>query len=84
MKNLLIYIDIQRHSVPGGDVYEQVTQEIHRIQQDTNNTQIANLIGEIKILKTITKENADISFKNASSANRMVKWAIIAAVINLY
>ncbi len=63
-------IEIQRNSVPGGDIYEQTTQEINRIQQDTNNIQIAKLIDETRTLKEITEKNA-----------RSGKWLSIIAIV---
>lgn len=74
-------IEIQRNSVVDGDIYKAVTFEIQRIQQDTNNTQIANLIGEIKKLKNIAESNASDSKRDASSSKRLSRIAIWIAVI---
>jgi hypothetical protein len=66
-------IEIQRNSVVGGDVYKAVTFEIQRIQQDTNNIQIAKLIGEIQKLKDVASENSD-------SSKRFATWSLTIAV----
>ncbi|MGB3921800.1 MAG: hypothetical protein WBL19_00760 [Minisyncoccia bacterium] len=70
-------IDTQRSSIPGGEVYEQVTQAIHRIQQDTNNTQIAKLINEVGKLKEITEED----FKTTKKENKLAKTISIFAIL---
>lgn len=67
-------VEIQRNSVVDGDIYKAVTFEIQRIQQDTNNIQIANLIGEIQKLKSIASENSD-------SSKRFATWSLVIAII---
>lgn len=76
-------LDIQRNSVVDGEVYKAVTFEIQRVQQDTNNKQIADLIGEVKKLKDITDSNAKDSVQNAKSSNRLAKIAIWIAIISV-
>ncbi|MCX6786225.1 MAG: hypothetical protein NTU85_00120 [Candidatus Kaiserbacteria bacterium] len=76
-------LETQKNSVVGGDVHEAVTLEIQRIQQDTNNIQIAKLIGEIKKLKEITDKNAKISTESAQSSNKLSKVAIWIAIAML-
>lgn len=68
--------ELRRNSVPGGEVFEQVTKEIERIQQDTNNIQIAKLIGEVTELKNIANDNAQ-------SSNKLATRAIVIAVIGI-
>jgi hypothetical protein len=75
-KNYRELIETQQKSIPGGNVYEQVTQAINRIQQDTNNTQIANLIGEVQKLKDISSENSNSSKQFAISS----RWISIVAI----
>jgi len=77
-------LEIQKNSVVGGDVHQAVTLEIQRIQQDTNNIQIANLISEIKELKDITAKNALISDQNTQSSNKLGRIAIYIAVATLF
>jgi hypothetical protein len=73
--------EIRHSSIPGSDVYQQVVEEIHRIQQDTNNTQVANLINEIKVLKNITEKSAETSKRNAKSDSNLAHKAIFISVI---
>lgn len=68
--------EIRHQSIPGSDVWQQVTEEIQRIQQDTNNTQIASLIDETQKLKDIALENSDSSKQFAVST----RWLSIAAI----
>lgn len=70
-------LEIQKNSVVGGDVHQAVTLEIQRIQQDTNNIQIAKLIGEVRKLKDIASENSDSSKLFAISS----RWISIAAIV---
>ncbi len=77
-------VELRKQSVPGGDVYEQLTQEINRIQQDTNNVQIAKLIEETKILKGITERNATTSENYPRKANWLAIIAIVIALIALF
>ncbi|MEK7499512.1 MAG: hypothetical protein AAB649_02810, partial [Patescibacteria group bacterium] len=75
---------IQKNSVVGGEVHQAVTLEIQRIQQDTNNKQIAVLIGEVQKLKDITDRIAQASDQSAVSSNRLSKiaiWIAVAALI---
>src|SRR3990167_3808484 len=74
-------LETQRTSVVGGDIYHAVTFEIQRIQQDTNNTQIANLISEIQKLKDITSENSESSKRFAISSRIISIAAIIVTLI---
>jgi len=67
-------VEIQRNSVVDGDIYKAVTFEIQRIQQDTNNIQIDNLISEVQKLKDITSENSD-------SSKRFATWSLMIAVV---
>lgn len=76
-------LETQRNSVVGGDVYKAVTFEIQRIQQDTNNIQIAKLIGEMQQLKEIADLNAKTATKNALSDRRLASTAIVIAVVGL-
>src|SRR3989344_6962247 len=82
-KTLEELIRTQRTSVIGGDVHQAVTLEIQRIQQNTNNTQIANLIGEVKALKDITKTNAETSTQNAKSSHKVAVAAFFIGAISL-
>ncbi len=77
-------LEIRRNSIPRGDTHEQAGAEINRIQQDTNNTQIAKLIDEIKILKDITKDNADLSKKNSKNSDYLAKVAIWLAIVQSF
>ncbi len=77
-------LEIQKNSVVGGEVHQAVTLEIQRIQQDTNNKQIAVLIGEVQKLKDITDRIAQASDQSAVSSNRLSKiaiWIAVAALI---
>lgn len=76
-------LEIQKNSVVGGDVHQAVTLEIQRIQQDTNNIQIAKLIEEIQKLKKITDKNAETSTESARSSNKLSKVAIWIAIATL-
>jgi hypothetical protein len=73
-------LEIQKNSVVGGDIHQAVTLEIQRIQQDTNNIQIANLIAEVRTLTEVTDKNATISDKNSVGANRLAVVAICIAL----
>ena len=74
-------IKTQRNSVVGGDVYKAVTFEIQRIQQDTNNIQIAKLIDEVQKLKELTSENSDSSKQFAVSSRGISIAAIFVSLI---
>ena len=74
-------LEIQRTSVVDGEIYKAVTFEIQRIQQDTNNIQIANLIGEIQKIKDIASENSDSSKRFATSSLAIAIVAIISSFI---
>jgi hypothetical protein len=76
-------LEVQRTSEVGGDIYQAATFEIQRIQQDTNNIQIASLIEEIKKLKNITENNSESSIQNARSSNKLSKVAIGIALASL-
>ena len=76
-------LETQRNSVVNGDVYKAVTFEIQRIQQDTNNIQIAKLISEMQQLKEIADLNAKTATKNAISDNFLARTAIVIAVAGL-
>lgn len=77
-------LEIRRNSIPGADIYQQADAEINRIQQDTNNTQIAKLIDEIKILKDVTKDNADLSKRNSKNSDYLAKVAIGLAIVQSF
>lgn len=57
--------------------------ELQRRQQEKNSTQISELIREVKELKNITDKNSETATKNASSSNRLARWAIIIATLTL-
>lgn len=62
-------IESRKQSVPGGDVYEQLSKEIERIQQDTSNKQTADLVNQIKTLNTSI---ALYSNSNNRASNAMI------------
>lgn len=74
---------IQRNSVIPGPIYEVVTQEIQRRQQENNTNQISTLIKEIAELKNITYKSAETATRNAASANSLVRVAIFIAIASL-
>lgn len=76
-------IKTQRNSVVGGDVYQAVTFEIQRIQQDTNNIQIAKLIVEVQKLKDITNQNIKTEVKDSKRTRNLAWLAILIAVIGI-
>lgn len=51
-------------------------------QQDTNNIQIANLIGEVKNLKDITAAEAQTSARSSLTSNKLAWIAIVIALIS--
>lgn len=69
-------LETQKNSVVGGDVHQAVTLEIQRIQQDTNNIQIAKLIQEVQKLKDITSENS-------ISSRRFAGWSLGIAIVSI-
>lgn len=75
--------DVLYNSLPGTPIYEQVLEEIHRIQQDTSNTQVANLISEIQKLKEITDKNAESTSESARSSNKLARIAVWIAIATL-
>jgi len=76
-------LEIQKNSVVGGDIHQAATLEIQRIQQDTNNIQIAKLIGEVQKLKDIIGENIKIEAKDAKRTRGIAWLAIILSVIGI-
>ncbi len=69
-------LNIRHNSTPGGEVNQQITEEIQRIQQDTNNIQIAKLIQEVQNLKDITSENS-------ISSQVFANWSLIIAIVSI-
>lgn len=57
--------------------------ELQRRLQEKNADQISTLTKELKKLKDVTKQNADISTKNADSDNRLARIAISIAIASL-
>ena len=43
-------VELRKNSVAGGDVYIQLSDEIQRIQKDTENVQTADLVDQLKNL----------------------------------
>ncbi len=76
-------LQTQRTSVVDGDIYKAVTFEIQRIQQDTNNIQIANLTDEVKRLKEIADQNTASSDKNARSSTKIAIAAFCVGVLSV-
>lgn len=68
-------VELRKKAVVG-EVFEQLTKEIERIQQDTNNIQIADLTTQIKILNQNTNK-----YSNTSSRASLAMIALTVALV---
>jgi hypothetical protein len=57
--------------------------ELHRRQQEKNNSQIFDLIKETKALKDITETNSIISKRNEQSSKKIAISAFVVGVVSL-
>lgn len=77
-------VELRKNAIPDSDPYRQLTDEINRIQQDTNNIQTADLVGQIKNLNTGINSYSNSSNKAAAAMIFLTVGLLVLAFAQSY